>query len=49
MLPRPPVYLHNINFTEEKEPILSGAIGVRAHGVSARFDIIVVLPVDMLP
>jgi hypothetical protein len=38
-----------IDFTDEKEPILSGAIGVRAHLVAAWFDNIVVLPVDELP
>ena len=37
-----------IDFTDEKEPILSGAIGVRAHLVPAGFDNIVVLPVDVL-
>ncbi|MHC4167459.1 MAG: family 16 glycoside hydrolase [Planctomycetota bacterium] len=34
-----------IDFTDEREPILSGAIGVRAHLVTAWFDNIVVLPV----
>ena len=38
-----------IDFTDEKNPILSGAIGVRAHRVAAWFDNIVVLPVDALP
>jgi hypothetical protein len=38
-----------IDLTDEKEPILSGAIGVRAHRVSAWFDNIVVLPIDALP
>jgi hypothetical protein len=38
-----------IDFTDESEPILSGAIGVRAHRVPAWFDNIVALPVDVLP
>ena len=38
-----------IDFTDEKKPILSGAIGVRAHLVPAWFDNIVVAPVDVLP
>ena len=38
-----------IDFTDEKEPILSGAIGVRSHMIDAWFDNIVVLPVDELP
>jgi len=38
-----------IDVTDEREPILSGAIGVRAHLVPAWFDNIVVLPVDALP
>ena len=33
-----------IDVIDEKAPILSGAIGVRAHGVEAWFDNIVVLP-----
>jgi len=37
-----------IDFTDKKNPILSGAIGVRAHRISAWFDNIVVLPVDVL-
>jgi hypothetical protein len=37
-----------IDFTDKKGPILSGAIGVRAHLVPAWFDNIVVLPVDVL-
>jgi hypothetical protein len=37
-----------IDFTDEKGPILSGAIGVRAHLVPAWFDNIVVLPADVL-
>jgi hypothetical protein len=38
-----------IDVTDEKTPILSGAIGVRAQGVPAWFDNVVVLPMDMLP
>ena len=38
-----------IDVRDEKEPVLSGAIGVRAHGVSAWFDNIVVLPTTVLP
>ncbi len=38
-----------IDFTDKKDPILSGAIGLRTDGVSAQFDNIVVLPVDVLP
>ena len=38
-----------IDVTDEREPILSGAIGVRAHRVPAWFDNIVVLPRDALP
>ncbi len=38
-----------LDVTDEKEPILSGAIGVRAHGVPAWFDNVVVLPLDELP
>jgi len=38
-----------MDVTDEKEPILSGAIGVRAHLVPAWFDNIVVLPRDALP
>ena len=38
-----------IDVTDEKQPILSGAIGVRTHNVSAWFDNIVVLPLDELP
>ncbi|MHC4641251.1 MAG: family 16 glycoside hydrolase, partial [Planctomycetota bacterium] len=38
-----------IDFTDEENPFLSGAIGVRAHRVEAWFDNIVVLPVDVLP
>ncbi|NQU26244.1 MAG: hypothetical protein HQ567_33575 [Candidatus Nealsonbacteria bacterium] len=38
-----------IDYTDETDPILSGAIGVRTQGVVASFDNIVVLPVDVLP
>ena len=38
-----------IDFTDKNDPILSGAIGVRAHGVPASFDNIVVLPIKELP
>ena len=38
-----------IDFTDKKNPILSGAIGARTHGVSASFDNIVVLPLNALP
>jgi len=38
-----------IDVTDEREPILSGAIGVCAHRVPAWFDNIVVLPLDALP
>ncbi len=38
-----------IDFTDENDPILSGAIGVRTHQVSASFDNIVVLPIKELP
>ncbi len=37
-----------IDFTDRRNPILSGAIGVRAHRVPAWFDNIVVLPLDVL-
>ena len=33
-----------INFMDEKEPILSGAIGVRSHMIGAWFGNLVVLP-----
>jgi len=38
-----------IDVTDKKAPILSGAVGVRAHGVPAWFDNIAVLPADALP
>jgi len=38
-----------IDFTDEKDPILSGAIGVRAHLVWAWFDNVVAVPLDVLP
>jgi hypothetical protein len=37
-----------IDFTDPN-PILSGAVGFRTHQVSARFDNVVVLPIDALP
>ena len=37
-----------IDFTDKKAPILSGAVGVRAHGMDAWFDNIVVVPADMV-
>jgi len=37
-----------IDYTDKKEPILSGAIGVRTDGISAMFDNIVVLPSNAL-
>jgi len=38
-----------IDYTDKNGPILSGAIGVRTHQVSASFDNIVVLPIKELP
>jgi len=38
-----------LDLTDKRSPILSGAIGVRAHRVSAWFDNIVVLPARALP
>ena len=38
-----------IDYTDKKNPSLSGAIGLRTDGVKARFDNIVVLPADALP
>ncbi|MDP6117390.1 MAG: DUF1080 domain-containing protein [Planctomycetota bacterium] len=38
-----------IDITDKKEPILSGAIGARAHNCTARFDNFVVLPIEALP
>ncbi len=35
-----------IDIKDEKSPVLSGSIGVRAHGVNAWFDNVVVVPVD---
>ncbi|MFH1920386.1 MAG: family 16 glycoside hydrolase [Planctomycetota bacterium] len=35
--------------TDQSAPILSGAVGVRAHHVSAWFDNVVVLPIEALP
>jgi len=37
-----------IDYTDKTAPILSGNVGVRTHHVSARFDNIVVLPIDAL-
>jgi len=37
-----------IDFTDKDTPVLSGSIGVRAHGVDAWFDNIVVVPVSMV-
>lgn len=38
-----------IDFTDKNNPILSGAIGVRAHMIEAWFDNVAPLPVDVLP
>ena len=38
-----------IDFTDEAEPILAGAVGIRSYNATALFDNIVVLPVDALP
>ena len=38
-----------IDYTDRENPILSGAIGVRAHGISAQFDDFVVLPAGAQP
>lgn len=38
-----------IDYTDKNDPILSGAIGVRADKVPASFDNIVVLPIKELP
>lgn len=38
-----------IDYTDRKDPILSGAVGVRAHLVPAWFDNVVVLPLTALP
>jgi hypothetical protein len=37
-----------IDYTDRRDPILSGAIGVRTHRVPAWFDNIVALPVEAL-
>ena len=37
-----------IDFIDEKEPVLSGNIGLRTHGVEACFDNVVVLPTSIL-
>jgi hypothetical protein len=38
-----------IDYTDKKDPILSGAVGVRAHAVGAEFDNVIALPIDALP
>ena len=38
-----------IDTTDKTRPVLSGAIGVRAHRTEAWFDNVVVLPIDLLP
>ena len=38
-----------IDYADRTRPVLSGAIGVRAHGTDAWFDNVVVLPIDLLP
>jgi len=38
-----------IDFTDEDKPILSGAVGVRAHNVAAQFDNVIVLPIEAVP
>jgi hypothetical protein len=38
-----------IDVTDEKNPILAGAIGARTHDVTAMVDNVVVLPIDVLP
>jgi len=38
-----------IDYTDKDAPILSGAIGARAHNVTAMVDNVVVLPIDALP
>ncbi len=37
-----------IDYTDKKDPIPSGNVGVRAHGMDAWFDNVVVLPIDAL-
>ncbi|MCU0918649.1 MAG: DUF1080 domain-containing protein [Planctomycetes bacterium] len=34
-----------IDYTDESEPVLSGAVGVRAHNIEADFDNVIVLPI----
>jgi len=38
-----------IDYTDKNGPILSGAVGVRAHAVGAQFDNVIVLPISELP
>ena len=38
-----------IDYTDQKGPILSGAVGIRAHCVDAWFDNVAVLPIEALP
>jgi len=38
-----------IDYKDEKAPILSGAVGVRAHRVDAWFDNVIALPIEALP
>ena len=38
-----------IDYTDRKDPVLAGNVGVRAHRVEAWFDNIVVLPIEALP
>jgi hypothetical protein len=38
-----------IDFTDKEAPLHAGRIGVRALGVKAVFDNVVVLPIDALP
>lgn len=38
-----------IDYTDDRQPILSGAIGVRAHRVGAKFDNVIALPIESLP
>lgn len=38
-----------IDYTDRRSPILSGNVGLRAHRTEARFDNVVVLPIEALP
>ena len=38
-----------IDYTDRKDPILAGSVGVRAHRIEAWFDNVIVLPPDALP